>query len=786
MDCPAAIPELALHLFHLRTSPRSFRDMNKHRYADEFVPHEYQAINQMKNRNFAQISRPAMESEIAHYPPVTELVDPQIEPEFTDYAISVKSLGSTIQMPELVLLAGMDNYVASMESFVKAEHLAELVAYERYSRYQIHLKATNNPKVSAITLPGVADSSPPVEPEDWMLIGTKEYQWTTDIKDVVRTTSTIFVFFEPRRSVNIRILPNPARQHYLLEALRSCQTWNSKDSVLFPSIQPCIRFVPPNRDFPKLNEVQREAVHQLLGRTKFASNLSLLDERQAQFIRSPFIISGPAGTGKTLTIVSVITTLVSEYPDCRILACAPSQSASDTIATCLLSTLKSKQIFRFNTATRDIKTLPVALLPICKQDVLGSFCLPSVEEFFDHNVVVCTCYEAGLLNSLGLSNRSIRQKREAAWNFLLAGSNTPTKPTDIKTHHWTHVIVDEAAQATEPITLMPINLVIDEYPVQIVLCGDTKQLGAVLISDSARKAGQGDSLMTRLLNMKLYAMAFDQQYLIHSVQLLQNYRSHSSLLMMPSALFYNDRLVASTKPSLSCSLILNSDIYKSENQDLQPIISNWPIIFHGVSSQDKHKVDENSKSAAWYNPQEAKILLNYVKQLLSENFSANDIGVVAPFRGQVAYCRKLFREAKLSAINVGTVEDYQGMERSIILASIVRTTLEAVALDQEMGMGLIYQSNRLNVLLTRPRDMLIIVGNSHILQQDPLWTQLFLFFDRNGLWKGNRNIQYGDDTFSQKGLGSIGSGKGLYVSKLEIDQRNSPAQIAAGFESAMN
>ena len=51
---------------------------------------------------------------------------------------------------------------------------------------------------------------------------------------------------------------------------------------------------------------------------------------------------------------------------------------------------------------------------------------------------------------------------------------------------------------------------------------------------------------------------------------------------------------------------------------------------------------------------------------LNEEFD-KDIGIMTVTRQQVVHIRTLLRKAKLGAVNVGTVEDYQGMERKVIL-----------------------------------------------------------------------------------------------------------------------
>ena len=72
---------------------------------------------------------------------------------------------------------------------------------------------------------------------------------------------------------------------------------------------------------------------------------------------------------------------------------------------------------------------------------------------------------------------------------------------DSKYEPFTHVIIDEAAQTTEPECLIPVAVA---QKSRVILAGDPKQLGAVVKSKMAKKFGLDVSLMERLMGNNPY------------------------------------------------------------------------------------------------------------------------------------------------------------------------------------------------------------------------------------------------------------------------------------------
>jgi len=623
---------------------------------------------------------------------------------------------------------------------------------------------------------------------------------------------------------SIRLVPSSMTQERSLTALnwlRSIDPAVAQD-LLFPSKAPKLPSVPAfeesnvdadtteEREYEQLNTNQARFVQMITTRTAYPTK-----ER----VRPPMVLTGPAGTGKTKTLLAAILQVLrrnqklqKQYSQqeksnsdefkpfqSRVLICTPSHTACDVITERLVNLLSDEQkkesnynkhdesrdpvrkmIFRLYDATRSIASVPVQILSYTRQGGAdGQFVLPDTPELLGFSVIVCTCQDAHLLYLAGLTNSSLRRRRdclksEIEHQLMGSGLELCGRIEGCKSPHFTHLFIDEAAQATEPECLIPLSVVVDDDPdavkVEIALCGDPRQLGPCVYSPYAMEDLQR-SLLERLLRLPVDTYGGGRDHLMGpptvdsrltldemieysfqktdyhqnlSVFLNLSYRGHPSFLYMPSKLFYFDKL-RSIRNNTS------DDVWIKAVRKIESLAENaypeslaikqmdWPMVFRGVKGKcTSLAIKSFFGSNCWCNHAEAEVVVKMIIEVTKAGVSTASIGVMATFRAQVVLIRRMLREKHLDNVNVGMVEDYQSMERHIIILSLTRSNKTLMYADVKSGEGLFHQPKRMNVALTRAEHVLVVVGDPDIMRDDNAWKQWLGFCRENGLWYGEK------------------------------------------------
>ncbi|ESS03499.1 MAG: superfamily I DNA and RNA helicase [uncultured archaeon A07HR67] len=243
-------------------------------------------------------------------------------------------------------------------------------------------------------------------------------------------------------------------------------------------------------------------------------------------------------------------------------------------------------------------------------------------------------------------------------------------------------LVDEASQLTEPSTHAAITLA-DRF----VLVGDHEQLPPVVRAENDLQT----SLFERLID----------EYPDASVMLDRQYRMSQRIQAFASTEFYDGALRPAT-PDIAGQRLANLG---ADTEALAPALAGGVAFLDPEGDRDGNR-----------NVREAEQVARVVDAYLAAGVAPDDIGVIAPFRAQVAEI------GRRTDVTVDTVDRFQGSAKEVIVVSFVATgTLD----------GPIFEDHRrVNVALTRAKKQLTLVGDTEALASEPFYERMLRWAQR--------------------------------------------------------
>jgi superfamily I DNA and/or RNA helicase len=454
-----------------------------------------------------------------------------------------------------------------------------------------------------------------------------------------------------------------------------------------------------------LNQSQEEAVRKILDAKDIA------------------LIHGPPGTGKTTTLVQAIRyTLKTEKP---VLVCSPSNTAVDLLTEKLhregISVLRLGNPARISEEVLS-NTLDAKIAAHESYKDLKSYRKTADEYFrmagkYKRNFGKAEREQRQMLYA---EARKILQEARQLEDFILyeqfdksqviACTPVVSAGRIMRDRQFSTVFIDEAAQALEPMSWIPIS-----RSNRVVLAGDHFQLPPTVKSKRAEEMGLKETLFERCMNLPEIAVMLNTQY-----------RMHEKIMQFSNDEFYGGDLRADE--SVKKTLL---------SYDEEDYLLNSPLEMIDTAGCSYGELI-NPESLSISNPEEAELLIRHLKMLLQQyerhpGAAQLSIGVISPYKEQVQLLTlKISEDEELkdrpAKIAVKTIDGFQGQERDIIYISMVRS-------NEDMDIGFLSDTRRMNVALTRAKKKLVVIGDSATIGNHPFYKKFLAYAETNGAYK---------------------------------------------------
>jgi predicted DNA helicase len=477
----------------------------------------------------------------------------------------------------------------------------------------------------------------------------------------------------------------------------------------------------------------------------------IVASRAASTSKYPVVcIQGPPGTGKTAVVVEIIAQAIARGE--RVLACAPSNLAVDNlverlagvegvrpvrvgaperISTAALSSSLDAQVTAHSEAffaqqRLDSQDAALRLRRMMQRANDGTKMSKAERATLEADIDALKAYQRKL-------TKTGTKRKKLATSSILRGANVvlatnagagadaiqTLPPFDL-------VVVDEAAQASEPSTWIPLA-----RARRAVLIGDPKQLAPIVRSREAAQAGLARSLMSRLMSKTSTSSPDASESIgVLSVALDTQYRSHEAISSWCSVESYNGRLNAaeSVKDGLLCHL----------PGVLQTPVTTTPMFMLSTRSNGGRvpvECIERRVGGSYINEGEATIVASHVLLLLKSGVKASDIAVISPYAAQVRLLRAVFSSAledvqDSASVEVSSIDAFQGREAQAVVISMVRA-------NRARDVGFLADARRMNVAVSRAKRHVSIVGDHKTITNDAFLERLVKHIEGVGSFRTN-------------------------------------------------
>ncbi|KAJ8601055.1 hypothetical protein CTAYLR_004483 [Chrysophaeum taylorii] len=379
------------------------------------------------------------------------------------------------------------------------------------------------------------------------------------------------------------------------------------------------------------------------------------------------LVWGPPGTGKTRTLGAIISRAARRGE--RVLAAAGSHAAADALLAAVDDARATK--VRVGHPARLSSAAARHALECHMERADGAEVVADVRKEL-RELVAGRRWREARKTRRELASREAKLAETVLRRAVVFSTNAGAAFLEAE---FDLVVVDEAAQALEASCWIPILKASDAG--RVVLAGDHKQLAPVVRSGNENSVLR-TSLFERLVRTRVPRVMLDTQY-----------RMRPAVCDWPSRAFYGGRLATAIGGCAELVVLDTAGFFEEE---------------------------EESKGGSTSNPQEARLAADHARSL------EGDVCVIAPYAAQVREIRRLLVD---SAVDVNTVDAFQGAERDAVVLSLTRA-------NASRTLGFLHDDRRLNVAVTRARRHLCVVCDSFTVRASPMIASLLDYIEDHG------------------------------------------------------